>query len=157
MNHVLSQSLTHIIHIRARAHRGPMLALFNFEKIHNSETIGLRTYQFAPEDVEISKLSPYIHLIILSWLVSPIFDFFTKVWPTDQRTNGRTNGWTHPLIEVRGASKNGISRECSGLSPWFSVCKYTSLRHFENVTFKKIHSCTSAQPTYQPTRPHTRP
>ena len=27
MNHVLSQSLTQIIHIRARAHRWPMLAL----------------------------------------------------------------------------------------------------------------------------------
>ena len=29
MNHVLSQTLTQIIHIRARAHRWPMLALFS--------------------------------------------------------------------------------------------------------------------------------
>ena len=30
------------------------------------------------------------------------------------------------------------------------VCKYTSLRHYENATFIKIHSCRLAQPTYQP-------
>ena len=34
INHVLSQSLAQIIHIRARAHRWPMLALFIRNNIH---------------------------------------------------------------------------------------------------------------------------
>ena len=36
MNHALSQSLTQIIHIRARAHRWPMLALFIVELVYDA-------------------------------------------------------------------------------------------------------------------------
>ena len=52
------------------------------------------------------------------------------------------------VIVVRATFKNGISRE--RLSPWFCVCKYTSLRRLGNPTFVKVHSCRPAQPTYRP-------
>ena len=43
MNHILSQSLTQIIHIQARVHRWPMLAFFSHSS-SNSEQLWGRIY-----------------------------------------------------------------------------------------------------------------